>query len=147
MRLMLHCLKTIILRTINVIYLTNLFVNIVSPKPRLGSLIWVRGEQGRCVMPNLINVLEKEEGFRNGFSIVNQNRDHLVKWVHLKKQRAFVCQVLLPGLIFDPFLSQSDPHSHPIRAWPKIQKHQFVLHLNNNASNEIAEIFIAACRC
>ena len=107
---------------------TYLLVYIVRPEPGLSSLVRVTWQQWRFILPNLIDILHNHERLTNGFSVVDQDRDFLVNWVHLKKQRAFVPQVLLPIFIHETLLCQgnSDPHSK--MASPEIQQDNLVCH-------------------
>jgi hypothetical protein len=55
-----------------------LLIEIGSPKPSKGTIIRIRGEDGRSRRPNLINVLHYHKRFTNGLAIMNQNWDFLM---------------------------------------------------------------------
>jgi hypothetical protein len=83
---------------------TYLVVNKISPQPGLSSLVWIRGQQRRLVIPHLINILNSNKRLTDWFPIVNKNWDLLVNWVHLKKHRTLVPQILLTVLILHTLL-------------------------------------------
>lgn len=107
---------------------TNLLVDVVSPEPGIGSLVGVRGQQRRLVIPNLVNVLNDGEGLGDGFSVVNQNGDLLVDRVGPQQQRAFVAQVLLSAFVVDSLLCEGYSHPHSEWAPPEIQQNHFIPH-------------------
>ena len=105
-----------------------LLVYVVRPEPGLSSLVWVTRQKRRFIAPNLINILNYYQRLTNGLSIVDQNWDFLMNWVHLKKQRALLPQVLLSIFILETLLCQgkSDPHTKHAR--PEIQHDNLVCH-------------------
>lgn len=82
-----------------------LFVNVINPEPSLSSVIWVRGHDWSLVLPDLIYVLHNNCRFTYGFAIMDENWDLLVNWVHLKKQRALVSEILFLVLILNTLFS------------------------------------------
>jgi hypothetical protein len=83
---------------------TYLLVSKIRPKPGLSSLLRMRRQQTRLVIPHLINILNSNKRLTDWFPIVKENWDLLVNWVHLKKQRTLVPQVLFSILIIDTLL-------------------------------------------
>ena len=107
---------------------TYLLVYVVRPEPGLSSLVWVTRQQWRFILPNLINILNYYQRLTNGLSIVDQNRDFLMNWVHLKQQRALVPQVLLSIFILEALLCQGNSDPHTKHARPEIQQDNLVCH-------------------
>jgi hypothetical protein len=93
-----------------------LLINKISPEPGVSSLARIRWQQRRLVVPDLVYVLNDDEGLTDRLPVVDENRDLLMNRVHLEKQLALVLQVLLLVLVLNPLLSQSDPHPHPEHA-------------------------------
>jgi hypothetical protein len=109
-----------------------LLINEISPEPGLSSLVRIRWQQRTPVVPDLVNVLNDDEGFTDRFTVVDENRDLLVNRVHLETQLALVPQVLLLVLVLDPLLSQRDPHPHPKEAGPETQQNNLVRHFSQS---------------
>ena len=87
----------------------------------MSSLAWIRGQQWRLVLPDLVYVLNDDERLTHRLSIVDENQDLLMNGVHLQKQGVLVLpQVLLLVLIVNPLLNQCNLHPHPIHARPEI---------------------------
>ena len=107
---------------------TYLLVYVVHPEPGLSSLVWVTRQKRRFIVPNLINILNYYQRLTNGLSIVDQNRDFLMNWVHLKQQRALVPQVLLSIFILEALLCQGNSDPHTKHARPEIQQDNLVCH-------------------
>ena len=59
----------------------------------MGTVVGVLGHQRVLVTPRLINVENNVEGFADGFSIMEQNRDFLVNWVGFEEEVALVEKV------------------------------------------------------
>jgi len=116
-----------------------LLINKISPEPGVRSLVRIRWQQRRLVVPDLVYVLNDDEGLTYLFPVVDENRDLLVNRVHLVKQIGLVPQVLLLVLVLNPLLSQSDPDPHPKHAGQGIQQNHLLRH-SHNLSKKISEI-------
>jgi hypothetical protein len=115
---------------------TYLLIDEISPEPGLSSLVRIRWQQRRPVPPDLVYVLNDDEGLADRFPVVDENRDLLVNRVHLEKQVALVAQVLLLVLVLDSLLSQRDPHPHPKHADPGIQHNHLARHFLTQAQQK-----------
>ena len=107
---------------------TYLLVYVVRPEPGLSSLVWISRQQRRFMVPNLINILNYYHRLTNGLSVVDQNWDFLMNWVHLNKQRAFVPQVLLSFFVLKALLCQGNSYPHTKDASPEIQQDNLIRH-------------------
>jgi hypothetical protein len=91
------------------------------------------------MVPDLVNVLNDDEGLTDRFTVVDENRDLLVNRVHLEKQIALAPQVLLLIFVFDPLLSQRDPHPHPEHAGPETTSSAIVTRLKEIETTQLGE--------
>lgn len=97
-------------------------------------MVGIRGEQKRCfLLPNFINVFKYYGWFTNGFSIMDQNWNFPVNWIHAHKQRTFIGQVLIPVVISNSFLFQRYSNPRPKGTRPVIQEN-YILHLGRKWS-------------
>ena len=60
-----------------------LCINKINPKLGLISLVRIRGQQWRLVIPDLIYVLNNDKRLTHWFPIVDKNCDLLVNGIHL----------------------------------------------------------------
>ena len=105
-----------------------LLINKISPELGMSSLVRIRGQQRRLVLPDLIYVLNNDEGLTHRFPVVDENWDLLMNGVRLQKLRALVKHVLLLVLILDTLLGQRNPDPHSKHAGPEIQQNHLVCH-------------------
>ena len=105
-----------------------LIVYVVRPELDLSSLVWVTRQHQRFIVPKLINILNYYHRLTNGLSIVDQNWDFFMNWIHLKKQRALVPRVLFSIFILETLLCQvnCDPNTKHDR--PEIHEDNLVCH-------------------
>ncbi|KAL3631100.1 hypothetical protein CASFOL_024084 [Castilleja foliolosa] len=67
-----------------------------------GPFIRIRREKGWTVCgPNIVNVLNNDEGLTYRLSIMDQNRDFLKNWIGLEKELAFVAEILVDEFVVD----------------------------------------------
>ena len=103
-------------------------INETSPEPGTSSRVRIRGHQRRPIIPDLVYVLNNDEGLTHRFPVMDENWDLLVNGVYLQKQLDFVTQILLLVLLLDTLLGQRNPDSHPKHASPGIQQNHLVRH-------------------
>ena len=100
----------------------HLIVNEVSPELGLSSLVRIRWQKRKLILPKPINVFHYYQGLAYGLPIVNQNWNFLMNWVHLQEQRAFTLHQVFfffPFMLY-PFSCKGESYPHPIRAWQEI---------------------------
>ena len=105
-----------------------LLINKIRPELGMSSLVRIRGQQWRLVLPDLIYVLNNDEGLTHRFPVVDENWDLLMNGVRLQKLRALVKHVLLLVLILDTLLGQGNPDPHSKHAGPEIKQNHLVCH-------------------
>ena len=65
------------------LYKRYLLINKISPEPGLSSLVRIRGQQWRLIIPDLVYVLNNDEGLTHRLPVVDENWDLLLNGVHL----------------------------------------------------------------
>lgn len=107
-----------------------LLINELSPQTCHSSLSRILRQYWWIVLPSIINVFNNNKWFREAFFIMKQNRDSLVDWVGVKKQRALVGSIFFNFHLFDSLELQCPFHPRWKDTEPSTQQLHFCLLLH-----------------
>lgn len=106
----------------------HLFVDEIGPEFGGGSEIRIGRQQWRFMVPDMINVLDDDEGFADRLAVVDEDGDLLVNRVHLEESGGFVGHVLLSVLEIDALDGECGSHSHSEHAHVHVEKNHRIRH-------------------
>jgi hypothetical protein len=95
-----------------------LFVDVGSPKSVSSTIIRIRREDGRTGGPDVVNVLNNDEGLADGLVGMDESRDFLVDGIGSEKKLALRIQRLFKKLILNSFDVKGNPSPHHKWACP-----------------------------
>lgn len=107
-----------------------LLINELSPETCHSPLSRILRQYWWIVLPSIINVFNNNKWFREAFFIMKQNRDSLVDWVGVKKQRALVGSIFFNFHLFDSLELQCPFHPRWKDTEPSTQQLHFCLLLH-----------------
>lgn len=107
-----------------------LLINELSPETCHSPLSRILRQYWWIVLPSIINVFNNNKWFGEAFFIMKQNRDSLVDWVGVKKQRALVGSIFFNFHLFDSLELQCPFHPRWKDTEPSTQQLHFCLLLH-----------------